>query len=291
MSSEAFFPASLGEALATLAESQAVPIAGGTDLMVRHRRHSPVPITVGAPPMFIGNLAELREISASESELCIGAAVTLSEIASFQQTPTGLRQSIAEFAAPAIRNAGTIGGNICNASPAADTLPFLYSAGASVVLASREGERELSITEFIAGPGATSLKPDELLVLVRVPRREEHFVYYRKVAPRRSNALSKLSLYASACSVAGKPRRAGGFRLALGAVAPTVVRVPEIESMIEGKTADELRNRGPEITEMYREFISPIDDQRSTETYRRNTSLALIRHILGEELPSFLEQS
>jgi CO/xanthine dehydrogenase FAD-binding subunit len=290
MRSNAFTPTSLADALQILATERVVPIAGGTDLMVRHRRRGPLPIRLNAPPLFIGRLRELCTITETHSDLIVGAAVSLNDIAAHRLAPAGLTAAIAEFASPAIRNAGTIGGNICNASPAGDTLPYLYAVGATVVLASRSAERDLPVSEFITGPGRTLLDDDELMTRVVIPRSPVPFFYYRKVAPRRSNALSKLSVYAECEVVAdGDSRRVSGFHLAVGAVAPTVIRIPDAEGLVEGATATELRDRAEELLAAYRARIEPIDDQRSTATYRRNTALTLIRHLLEQELPTHLE--
>ena len=127
---------------------------------------------------------------------------------------------------------------------------------------------------------------------VTIGRRATPFVFYRKVAPRRSNALSKLSVYAEAGTQrVGGQLRVTGFRLAVGAVAPVVVRVPDAEELLEGAAAPEILTRADEILAAYHARIQPIDDQRSTATYRLNTALALIRHLLEQELPTFLEQS
>jgi CO/xanthine dehydrogenase FAD-binding subunit len=289
MSSPAFAPASLAQALRILAEHSAVPVAGGTDLMVRHRRHGPLVVDLGGPALLIGGLDGLKGISSAGERVVIGAATTLSELGAHPDTHPGLLRALSEFASPAIRNAGTIGGNICNASPAADTLPVLYAVDASVVLASCDGERTLAIDKFIVGPGQTALDPAELLVRVLMPRRAPGFIYYRKVAPRRSNALSKLAVYAQAEAARDGTPRVASLSLALGAVAPMVVRNREAESMATGLSAKELRSRAEELADLYRNTIRPIDDQRSTANYRKNTSLALLRHLFSEELPRFLE--
>ena len=301
MGSNGFTPTSLADALQILATERAIPVAGGTDLMVRHRRGGPLPIQLDAPPLFIGRLPELSTVTETASDLTIGAAVTLNDVAAHPSAPPGLTAAIAEFASPAVRNAGTIGGNICNASPAGDTLPYLYAAGATIVLATASAQRALPIVEFITGPGQTLLGKDELMMKVIIPRQPAPFFFYRKVAPRRSNALSKLSVYAEAgmdwnsgpptgASPHGASPRVTGFRLAVGAVAPTIIRLPDVEMLLEGATTAEIRDRADELLEAYRARIRPIDDQRSTATYRRNTALTLIRHLLDHELPTFLEQ-
>jgi CO/xanthine dehydrogenase FAD-binding subunit len=283
-------PQTLEEALAARAAGHRRPVAGGTDLMVKHRPGAPVPVELDATPLFIGRIPELRSFTAG-SELRIGSAVTLRELDRHPSTPDGVRELLRWFAAPAIRNVATVGGNICNASPAADLLPWLIAAGATVVLHSVGGERTLPVSEFVTGPGTTVLREDELLTEIVIPLRvdtDAPFWYYRKVAGRRSNALSKLAVYAEACR--GPQGTLEEFRLAVGAVAPTVVRSTEAEARLSGRDAEGIREAAPEITDLYADRIHPIDDQRSTATYRRNTALSLIRHILEERIPHYLEQ-
>lgn len=287
MNTERITPATLDEALEIRAERQVTPVAGGTDIMVRHRRHAPLPVQLDAPPLFIAGIPGLRDIDADGEMLSVGAAVTLSDLASHPDCPRGLKLAIGEFASPAIRNAGTIGGNVCNASPAADSLPFLYAVDACLILSRSTGERELPVREFITGPGSTMLESDELLTRITFPRESPGFVFYRKVAPRRSNALSKLSVYAQADLTDNSTITR--FRLALGAVAPTVVRLPSAEDLVDGVDAAALRKRAGDVVETLAKSVHPIDDQRSTATYRRNTALKLVRHLLEAEIPRFLE--
>ncbi len=299
MMREAFFPATLGEALAARAEEPLRPVAGGTDLMVQFRPHAPVPVELNAPPLFISQLDELHTVARDEKGWAVGATVTLRELAGSGASSAGLREVLKWFASPAIRNAATIGGNVCNASPAGDLLPWLIAHDARVVLQSANANRTMLVSDFITGPGATVMDETELLTRLEVPAgttgdsigasRDLDFWYYRKVAPRRSNALSKLSVYAEAKRTdSGKLT---DFRLAIGAVAPKVVRLREAEEMMAGLSAGSLRGKTRELLSLYGEAIVPIDDQRSTAIYRRHTALALIKHIVEERLPSFLEQT
>lgn len=291
----AVVPATLEEALRLRAEHAVRPIAGGTDLVVRHRRGADLPADIGTPPLFIGRLPELRRIAERDGLLSIGAAVTLAELGRSPLCPSALREVVREFASPAVRTLATVGGNICNASPAGDLLPPFYAHEATVELASTGGRRVVPIAEFITAPGATALGADELLVAVHVapptiegaPRTPD-YTFYRKVAARRSNALSKLSVYIAAWTSAGRLR---GIAIAVGAVAPTVVRLPAVERALVGADAGELSPRARAALEEYAAAIHPIDDQRSSADYRRDTALRLLRFVLTEDLPRHLQSS
>lgn len=295
----AFVPATLDEALAIRERERVEPVAGGTDLMVQHRPAAPVPVTLESPPLFVGHLNELRRVHAESDAWTIGAAATLAELDAHPGCDPAVREVLRWFASPAIRNAATVGGNVCNASPAADLVPWLVAREATVRLRSRTAERTMPVAGFITGPGMNALRPDELLVELRVPvrgggaepaggGRDCGFWFYRKVAPRRSNALSKLSLYAEA--ERREDGTVGRFALALGAVAPTVVRSPEAESILTGCGPGGLAGRLPDVLERYRALLRPIDDQRSTSAYRTRTSLRLVRHVIATELARYLEQ-
>lgn len=312
-------PTSLREALEIRAATGALPFAGGTDLMVRHRRYTGTLPDVVPPVLFLDGVGELKEVAMEDSILRIGAVVTLERLLSHQAVPELLRRALAELAAPAIRNRATVGGNICNASPAADTLPPLYVHGASVVLMSRTGERRLPIEDFIRGPGKIDLRSDELLTEIIVPPLptggglepdddEQHTgskirLYYRKVGTRRANALSKLSAAGfvriervDSDHAGGAPATVGDdagtavigeFRFALGAVAPVVVRLGEVERILAGRPVEELTE--PEtlwgVTEIVSGIIHPISDQRSTAFYRRQVTM----NCCGEFLQQILE--
>ena len=202
----------------------------------------------------------------------------MTEILAFDGMPELLRRAVALIAAPALRNRATLGGNICNASPAADSLPPLYVHEAEAVAKSGSGERRLRIAEFLTGPGKTALAPEEILCGVRVPLLPKAGrLYYRKVGTRRANALSKLSAAGFARLEAG---RVAEFRFALGAVAPTVIRLPEAEAAAMGCAPAEIDVT--KILDLARPHIQPIDDQRSTADYRRQVAL--------NSLAEFLEQ-
>lgn len=277
----AYRPVNLAEALRIRAAEHAIPMAGGTDLMVKSRRHSGLAPRFERPILFLGHLRELRYVRRYEEgelpTLEIGAATTLADLLVAAETPVALKQAIAEMAAPAIRNVATLVGNVCNASPAGDTLPALYGFDAQVVLTRSQGERRVDIARFILGPGKADLRDDELVRAVWLSLLPFNRVHYRKVGARRANALSKLSFL-------GMARLQGDvvedLRCALGAVAPTVVRCRALEARCIGLSRDELAAQRADLLAGYDPLIAPIDDQRSSAEYRRAVALRLLSQFL-----------
>ena len=276
-----FIPQSLKEALRIRKEEKAIPFAGGTDLMVKRGRLRGLAPYFEKPVLFLHKVKELTGVKFEEGRVRIGALSTLSEILENRDIPLILKYAIAEIASPAIRNLATIGGNICNASPAGDTLPPLYVMNARVVLSNFTSEREMKIMDFIKGPGSTDLKEEELLKEIIIPVEFFNIVFYRKVGTRKANSLSKVSF-------AGVARLDDGIikdiRISFGAVAPTPLRAPEIEEEIIGKNKVKIIAKIPDILEKYARIIRPIDDQRSTARYRKTISLKILEYFLKEEI-------
>lgn len=270
-------PKNLSDALDIKASTNALPLAGGTDLMVRMKRWSGLAPAFQSNVMFIGHLEELRRISQKNGELSIGAGCTLTKILENPITPDILKQAISNMASPAIRNIATIGGNICNASPAGDTLPPLYALGAEIVVQSKNNERKIPLEQFIVGPGETILQNDELVREIIVPLDKFDRTFYRKIGTRKATALAKISF-------AGLARTEDGIleniRIAFGAVASTVIRNEKIEDEINGIKAAELSDIANKIVQKYSPLIRPIDDQRSTAQYRKEVSLRLLEYFL-----------
>jgi CO/xanthine dehydrogenase FAD-binding subunit len=275
---EMMAPKTLAEALELLNNHRLTPYAGGTDLMVRKRSWAGTIPRFEQGTLFIGEIASLKTIQSNQENLTIGAAATLAAILEHQKVPQILKQAIVGMASPAIRNAATLGGNICNASPAGDTLPPLYALNASLILESALGCRQLSVAEFIKGPGQIDLKGNELLVAINIPVNTYNRSFYKKVGTRKADALSKVSF-------AGLARTADGvvedIRMALGAVAPRVVSNLKVEEFIKGKRLSDLSELLPEIKEFYKDQIQPIDDQRSSAVYRTMVSMRLIEYFIG----------
>ena len=278
---EFYRPSTLQDALKIRAGEKTVVFAGGTDLMVRARVWFGVPSRFDLPILYIGNLPELKGITVEGGTVRIRAATSLTDIAEDGRTPEPLRTAILSMAAPAIRNMGTIGGNICNASPAGDTLPVLYAFDAVLTLQSADSQREVLISEFITGPGKTVLRDDEILTEIRFDVPDYDVFVFRKVGTRKANALSKLSFFGM---LHFDGDVVGDFRASFGAVAPTVVRSRELEERIIGLSRNDAKSRIDELLAGYSELIRPIDDQRSTAFYRKNVSLRLLKHFMEENL-------
>lgn len=275
-----YIPNSLAEALMIKDSDHDVTIlAGGTDLMVRYHSGQGLLPEIRKPVLFIGQLAALQQIEKIEKTLYIGAACRLRDVLQHPHVPEILKKAIREMASPAVRNSGTIGGNICNASPAGDTLPPLYVLGASVLIKNLTQSRELSINNFILGPGKVDLRPNELLFSITIPLYEHNVLFYKKVGARKADAISKLS-FAGLAKTSGQILK--DVKIAFGAVAPRVVRSPELEGLIIGKNISELKGLFPKISKGYAALLQPIDDQRSTIQYRTTVSLNLLEHFLTE---------
>lgn len=260
-------PTGLLEALQVMAEGNVVPLAGGTDLLIRMKRGSLAPRRL----LLLSGLQELGRIEETSGEIIIGSMVTHGDITrsepARQHLPL-LVQGCATMGSPQIRNAGTLGGNIVNASPAADSLPALVALGARVVLVSTGGSREMRLEEFITGPGRTGLRPDELLTGIIVPKmRPGERCLYRKLGQRKSLAISIASLairfeYDSGARTCSNPG------IAFGSVMPVVKRITELENLLTQQPLD-----GPgirRVAEQARQYCSPISDVRASADYRRD---------------------
>ena len=272
-------PESLADALRLKGEhgAGARVIAGGTDLILRMRDRDFTPdLLVDLQGIQLG------EISHSKDGILIGPSVTLTQILAHEELARrfpALIEACRPFAGPPIRNRATIGGNIVNASPAADLVPPLLAYDARVVLSSLSGDREISLTEFFTGPGQTILEPEEILTEVSLPLMPERTAaYFIKLGQRRSMAISIVNLCAR-LSLA-KDRTIVAARIALGAVAPTPMRAVAAEKALTGKAVS------PEILEqaaqLASEEISPISDVRASGDYRRRMTGVLVRRALME---------
>ncbi len=274
-----YYPSSFGELLDLISEKELLPFAGGTDLMVRFAGvDGPV---FGKDVVFISHLDELKGITTADGNIVIGASTPISVIEGNMDVPSLVREAVSGIAAPAVRNRGTMGGNICNASPAGDSLPPLYVLGASVRLISNKGERVLKIEDFITGPGRTVRKSDEILKDIIIPLKEWNVTKYRKVGTRAANALTKCSITAAAKVKGG---RVDDLSIAFGAVGPVIIRDREIEKKLIGLKTEQVEAEIDSIVSEYSSVIVPIDDQRSTAVYRKKVCLNLLKDLLKDEL-------
>ena len=264
--------ATLDAALAMLAEEPGAwrPFAGGTDLMVQfaagtlqHRQY-----------VNVFGLKELRYVDAAPDHVTLGGLTTFADILSHETLRSEfplLCRAASETGGIANQNRGTVAGNIANASPAADTPPALLVYDAELELASVRGRRVVAYDRFHTGYKKMDLAPDELIVAIRVPRRDGWIDHYRKVGARRAQAISKVC-FAARARMDGA--RVADVRLAFGSVAPTVVRATKTESVLRGNWPN------PETLDAAVQTLSselaPIDDIRSTSRYRGRIAANLL---------------
>jgi CO/xanthine dehydrogenase FAD-binding subunit len=256
------------------------PFAGGTDLMVL--------LEAGRLPhrnyINIWGLDELRGMEANESHVTLGALTTYTDV---QANPIlrdefpMLCQAASETGGLAIQNRGTLGGNIINASPAADSPPALLAYDAEIELVSSGGSRWLPYHGFHTGYKEMHLGADELLSRIRLPRNTKGVThYYRKVGTRKAQAISKVCLAAVSRMNDGQ---ISDTRIALGSVAPIVVRCVQTEDSLRGRKPD-AETIAAACDTLLRE-ISPIDDIRSTADYRlqvaRNLLTDFVKSLVG----------
>jgi len=266
-------PASLNDALDVLALDNGMwkPFAGGTDLMVL--------LEAGKLPhknyLNIWNLRELRGIEVTDSQVTLGALTTYTEIQDHETLHAEfpmLCQAASETGGLAIQNRGTLGGNIVNASPAADSPPALLAYDAELDLVSAKGSRTIPYHSFHTGYKQMDIRPDELLRAIRLPRAPKELThYYRKVGTRKAQAISKVC-FAGVARI--NANRIADIRVALGSVAPIPIRCVETESALRNQiiSADTLAAAKSALAVE----IAPIDDLRSTRDYRLRVSLNLL---------------
>jgi CO/xanthine dehydrogenase FAD-binding subunit len=278
-------PATLEQALDLLAEPPGrwKPFAGGTDLMVvfesgrlEHTHY-----------VSVGHLADLRFISESANQVAIGATATYTDVRRHPLLASEfpmLCAAAAETGGLANQNRGTLGGNIANASPAADSPPALLAYDAELELVSTRGSRRVPYDRFHTGYKTMDLAPDELIRAIHLPRRAARRHFYRKVGTRRAQAISKVCI----AGVIELDRNTITYaRIAIGSVAPTVIRARNAETAVTGKPL----NRETIIAAIsaVASDISPIDDIRSTKRYRTAVSANLVEELLTSFLAASVQ--
>jgi CO/xanthine dehydrogenase FAD-binding subunit len=265
-------PTRVDEALKVLAQGSCSVLAGGTD-------HYPA--LVGHAPdediLDLTAIRELRGIAGRRDHWRIGATTTWSELIEARLPPLFdcLKLAAREVGGVQIQNAGTVAGNLCNASPAADGVPPLLALDASVELASARGRRTLPLAEFITGPRKTALRSGELLSAVLVPK-PKHAARsgFLKLGARKYLVISIAMAAAVIEREKGIVRAA---RIAVGACSPVARRLPALEAALIGK-----RMRGDLALPEHMAALSPIDDVRASAGYRGEAALVLVRRLLDE---------
>jgi CO/xanthine dehydrogenase FAD-binding subunit len=232
-------PTTIEEAIELLEKigREAKIIAGGTDLMISLRNKDQTTQFI----IDITRIEELRKIEENHGILSIGAAVTHSEISSsplVRKYGKVLSDAASEIGSPQIRNVGTIGGNIVNASPAADTLPPLMVLNATGRVASKDGMKDVPLVHLFQGPYQTNLKPHELLAQITFPKLPPVMkTSFLRLARRDAMAIARMSI---AVVLKIEKRRFEDIRIAVGSITPTPERMSEAEAFLKGKSADEV---------------------------------------------------
>ena len=273
-----YLPKTLKEALEIKAKVDVLPLAGGSDLMVAHKRTMGLTPEFKKPVMIIRNIPELKGIYVNDKgECCIGAGCTSAEIADSPLCPWHLRQAASRMGAIGLRNSATIAGNIANASPKGDTPGPLYLLDARVKLASVRGEREELVSDFIVKFRTIDLQPDELITQIIVPLSEDDFdyVFWHKVGTRKANAISKITV-SQAIRFASDGKTVEEYRLSATATGAKTNRSRDVENLIIGK---EITNETIEaVVNGFDQVISP----RAMPEFRREATRRMIRRFLSE---------
>lgn len=272
------FPANLADALASMADesTRGRPLAGGTDLMVQWEAG-----VLAMPPRAISvkHLPELRTIEETDTCVVLGAAVTHMEV---RRSPLAhmylpsLVEAAATIGGFQIQTMGTLGGSVANASPAGDVAPSFMITDGEVEVASVRGSRRVPITQFWTGYRKVDLAPDELIVRFHLPKLPDgHREAWRKLGPRQAQAISKVMGSYRGYAEDGCVQ---SFRVAIGSVAPTCVRLYDVEKWVVGKPVNE--ETLAEAERLASASVQPIDDIRSTAAYRKWVVGRMVRGFL-----------
>ena len=265
-------PHGLEEALGALQRPFTV-LAGGTDLYPAR-----VGRTIDEDVLDISAIADLRGISATSTGWRLGATATWGELIAAELPPlfNGLKQAARDVGGRQIQNAGTIAGNLCNASPAADGVPPLLALDAEIEIAHRSGARRVPLSAFITGNRRTVLMPGELVVAIHVPKPvDDARSAFLKLGARRYLVISIVMAAATLEISGGRVARA---RVAVGACSAVAQRLPALEAALSGAALD--RSLGTQVAPEHLAPLAPIDDVRGTAGYRNDAALTLLRRLL-----------
>lgn len=268
-------PRTIEDASALLQAEGAMPIAGGTDVMIKMRRGAIKDVTL----VNIKGIRELGAIVPSRDGLRIGSVVLLSAVASDERVARhypALSMGAINIGTPQIRNLGTIGGNVCNASPCADTAPGLLVSDARVLIAKNRETREVKIGDFWVGPGKSTLEPGEIVTGFLLPTPKEGTRQgFLKLGPRRAADIAVVNVGISFIVAGGV---CSSVRIALGAVAPKPIRAIRAEAQMEGIALEKLDSKAIALAAI--SDAAPISDVRGSEWYRNEAVGALVQELL-----------
>jgi len=272
-------PASVKEAVDLLAShaGAAHVLAGGTDLLVKLRAGFVAPDLV----VDVKAIPQLRGIAADARGFRIGAATSCAEIgenAALEAAWPGVVEALQLIGSTQIQGRATLGGNLCNASPAADGVPALLALGAEIELLSRAGQRTLPLSDFILGPRQIALRPDEIAaaLLIPKPKGAAHSSFV-KLGARKYLVIS-IVMAAGYLDVVGS--RIAEARIAVGSCSPVAQRLPALEATLKGEVA--ISNLARLVKPEHLAPLQPIDDVRASADYRAEAALVVLRRLLAE---------
>ncbi|MEL7563629.1 MAG: xanthine dehydrogenase family protein subunit M [Dehalobacterium sp.] len=269
-------PTTKAEALDMLQKHENVKIlAGGTDLIVKLKTGADIKVDY---MMYIKEIQELNYVRLENNQVKIGAATPLSFIENndiIKDKIPALSEAIKAMAAIAVRNMGTIGGNLCNSSPAGDTIPPLTAYGAKLVLAGKDKTREIEISQFITGPGKNILEKDEMLVEVIVPVPKD---FTGAAFIKKTRVKADISKINTAVLVERTDDLCTDCKIVMGSVAATVVRIPKAEELLKGQKVN--LQLVKDTAKIVSEEIKPIDDNRSTAEYRKDIAVVILEEAI-----------
>lgn len=266
-------PHDLDEALAHLAAAPALLVGGGTDVFPALGTR-PAPARV----LDLSAIAALRGIARQDGAWHIGAGTTWTDIVRADLPPLfdALKAAARQVGSVQIQTTGTVAGNLCNASPAADGVPVLIAMEAEVELASAAGIRRMPLQDFITGPRRTELRPGEIVTGLVVPDRPGAVARFAKLGSRSYLVISIVSVAVILWTEGGI---VSGARIVVGAASPVPMRLPEAAAALTGRALPDLPDA---VLPAHLAVLSPIDDVRATAGYRRDAALVLIRRALAD---------
>ena len=259
---------SLKEALEVRATQNVIPYGGGTDLMIEAKEE--------VSYLFLNQVPEMTQIVMDDIYVRIGGACTFTQVLESDLVPELMKEAVSRIAAPAIRNAGTMAGNIGNGSAKADSVLIDFVVDAKLVLGSTKGNRILDIADFYKGRKELDLGKDELIVEILLPKTELDNYYYKKVGARNALAISRIS-FAGVIKIENNTIK--DIAIAFGAVSDTVLRFKDLEKIMIGKTLEEAKKERNAFVEAYDKAINPTRGRVSAE-YRKTVCLNLLNDFL-----------
>lgn len=266
-----FMPKSLKEALDIRSNYDVVPYGGGTDLMIEGKND--------VMYLFLNKVPQMRRIIEDDDYIRIGGSCTFTEVLESDIVPEIMKEAVSRIAAPAIRNTGTMAGNIGNGSAKADSVLIEYATDAKLVLSSASNTRIVGIEDFYKGRKELDLRKDELIIEIILPKEGLENYYYKKVGARNALAISRVS-FAGIIEI--EDEKIKNIAIAFGAISGKVLRFKQLENMMIGKTILEARELKEDFINKYKQEIIPTKGRVSAE-YRKRVCISLLKDFLEQK--------